>query len=43
MTRGGIDKLGVGFGSVSGEESAALSIVEAATLAYCPAYNDGNW
>jgi hypothetical protein len=43
MTGGGVDKLGVAFGSVSAQESAALSIVEAATLAYCPTYNNGNW
>jgi hypothetical protein len=43
MTGGGADKLGVAFGSVSGQESAALGIVEAATLAYCPTYNNGNW
>ena len=39
----GVDMLGVTFGSVSGQESAALDIVEAATLAYCPTYNNGNW
>jgi Protein of unknown function (DUF732) len=43
MTGGGVDMLGVAFGSVSGQESAALGIVEAATLAYCPTYNNGNW
>jgi hypothetical protein len=43
MNGGGVNKLGVAFGSVSGQESAALSIVEAATLAYCPTYNNGNW
>jgi Protein of unknown function (DUF732) len=42
MARGGVDKLGVAL-SVSGQESAALSIVEAATLAYCPTYSNGEW
>jgi hypothetical protein len=43
MTGGGVDRLGTAFGSVAGQESAALSIVQAATLAYCPTYNNGNW
>jgi hypothetical protein len=43
MTGGGVDKLGAAFGSVAGQENAALNIVEAATLAYCPTYNNGNW
>jgi Protein of unknown function (DUF732) len=43
MTGGGVDKLGTVFGSVAGKENAALNIVEAATLAYCPTYNNGNW
>lgn len=39
----GVDMLGVTFSSVASEQSAALDIVEAATLAYCPTYNNGNW
>jgi hypothetical protein len=43
MNGGGVDKLGTAFGSVAGQESAALNIVQAATLAYCPSHNNGNW
>ena len=39
----GVDTLGIARGSVSGLEGAALDIVEVATLAYCPKYNNGNW
>lgn len=35
----GDDLLGVDTGSVTGDENAALDIVNAATLAYCPQYN----
>jgi hypothetical protein len=37
------ETLGLANGSVIGLESAALGIVGAATLAYCPTYNSGNW
>ncbi len=43
LTSGGLDRLGVPSASVSQRESAALGIVEVATLAYCPTYNNGNW
>jgi hypothetical protein len=37
------ETLGLANGSVIGLESSALDIVGAATLAYCPKYNNGNW
>jgi hypothetical protein len=43
ISSGDLDRLGVPFESVSGRHSAALGIVEVATLAYCPTYNNGNW
>lgn len=39
----GVDTLGIARGSTIGLEAAALDIVGAATLAYCPKYNNGNW
>lgn len=39
----GVDTLGIARGSTIGLEAAALDIVGAATLAYCPTYNNGNW
>jgi hypothetical protein len=35
----GVETIGLGTGSVTGDEGAALNIVNAATLAYCPQYN----
>jgi hypothetical protein len=43
MTSEGLDRLGVPVASIDRRESAALGIVEVATLAYCPIYNNGNW
>jgi hypothetical protein len=43
ITSGDLDRLGVPSASVPGQPSAALGIVEVATLAYCPTYNNGNW
>jgi hypothetical protein len=43
LTSGGLDTLGVPLASDSRRDSAALGIVEVATLAYCPTYNNGNW
>ncbi|HXL61317.1 MAG TPA: DUF732 domain-containing protein [Mycobacterium sp.] len=39
----GVQTLGVSTGSTIGDESVALQIVDAATLAYCPTYNNGNY
>ena len=39
----GVQTLGVSTGSTIGDESVALQIVDAATLAYCPKYNNGNY
>jgi len=39
----GVDTLGVDTGSGIGQEHIALDIVNAATLAYCPQYNNSNW
>jgi hypothetical protein len=38
-----IQTLGLANGSEIGLESSALSLVGAATLAYCPKFNNGNW
>lgn len=35
----GVETIGFGTGSVTGDEGTALNIVNAATLAYCPQYN----
>lgn len=35
----GVETIGLGTGSVTGDEGTALNIVNAATLAYCPQYN----
>jgi hypothetical protein len=35
----GVETIGLGTGSVAGDEGTALNIVNAATLAYCPQYN----
>jgi hypothetical protein len=40
MTGGGVSKLGRAFGSVAGQENAALDIVAGTTLAYRPTYNN---
>jgi hypothetical protein len=39
----GVDTLGVVNGSIIGEESVALDIVEIAEEAYCPQYATGNY
>lgn len=39
----GVTTLGVAKGSVIGLETTALEIVEIATLAYCPQYDNGNY
>jgi hypothetical protein len=39
----GVETLGVASGSGIGDEQTALNIVNAATLAYCPTYNNSNW
>jgi hypothetical protein len=43
MAGKGVDVLQVPSGSVIGDEKTALDIVNAATLAYCPTYNNSNW
>lgn len=43
MAGRGVDLLGASSGSVIGDEKTALDIVNAATLAYCPTYNNSNW
>ncbi|WP_205873646.1 DUF732 domain-containing protein [Mycobacterium camsae] len=35
----GVETIGLGTGSVAGDEGTALNVVNAATLAYCPQYN----
>lgn len=39
----GVNTLGVAKGSVIGLETTALEIVEIATLAYCPQYDNSNY
>jgi hypothetical protein len=39
----GVETLRVASGSGIGDEKTALDIVNAATLAYCPTYNNSNW
>lgn len=39
----GVEALGVPSGSDRGDQHIALDIVNGATLAYCPQYNDSNW
>jgi hypothetical protein len=43
ITGGGVEMLGVAFGSPAARDKAALGIEGVAALAYCPTYTNGDY